>query len=195
MSQAYSNELRADTAAILIPLIAGATAVATLLVAIANTSFDSSWYLWLSMILAIVSGSIGWRYLKGDRRLTGAVIFTATHLLIFFLLILNNWAPGSMIPYLFAVLIIASSMFTQPDYGFITWGAAAVLTALGISAHTNEAWTLTQHIAGPVIVNLFVAAAAYFSALEWQFAVESVSSLHIKAQHRRDELFAISTLR
>jgi len=40
-------------------------------------------------------------------------------------------------------------------------------------------------------VNLFVAAAAYFSALEWQFAVESVSQLHIKAQQRRDELFNI----
>ena len=96
-----------------------------------------------------------------------------------------------MVPYLFAILIIASSMFTQPDYGFITWGVSSILTALGISQHINESMSLAQNIAGPVVVNLFVAAAAYFSALEWQVAVESVSQLHIKAQHRRDELFTI----
>lgn len=191
MSRAYSNELRADTAAILIPLIAGATASAALLAAVAEDSFSSNWHLWLSVVLAIISGSLGWRYLKNDRATAGATIFTAVHLLIFFLLILKNWTPGGMIPYLFAVLIIASSMFTQPDYGFITWGAATLLTAIGVSQHTTETIMLVPQIAGPIIVNLFVATAAYFSALEWQIAVESVSSLHLKAQQRRDELFAI----
>ncbi len=191
MSQAYSSELRTDTAAILIPLIAGATALATMLAALADDTLALTWHLWLSMVLAIVSGFIGWRFLKTERTATGTIIFTAVHLLIFFLLILKNWEPGSMIPYFFAVLIIASSMFTQPDYGFVTWGAATVLTALGISSHTHEMWSLAQQLSGPVIVNLFVAGAAYFSALEWQLAVESVSALHVKAQHRRDELFAI----
>jgi signal transduction histidine kinase len=191
MSRAYSNELRADTAAILIPLIAGATAIASLFAAVANESFATNWHLWLSTVLAVVSGAVGWHYLKNDRATVGTVIFTAVHLLIFFLLILKNWTPGSMIPYLFAVLIIASSMFTQPDYGFITWGAATLLTAVGVSQHTTETIMLVPQIAGPIVVNLFVATAAYFSALEWQYAVESVSSLHIKAQQRRDELFAI----
>ena len=191
MSQAYSNELRADTAAILIPLIAGATALATMLVALANEAFATSWHLWLSMILALASGAAGWHYLRSERTDIGTGIFTAVHLFIFFLLILKNWTPGSVIPYLFAVLIIASSMYTQPDYGFIIWGIATLFTAIGISSHINGSWSLAQNIAGPVIVNLFVAAATYFSALEWQMAVESVSSLHIKAQQRRDELFTI----
>lgn len=191
MSRAYSKELRADTAVILIPLIAGATVVAALLAAVADNSFSGSWHLWLSIILAIVSGVLGWRLLKNDQAIIGTIIFTAVHLLIFFLLILKGWTPGSMIPYLFAVLIIASSMFTQPNYGFITWGAAALLIAIGVSRHVSETALLVPQIAGPIIVNLFIATAAYFSALEWQFAVESVSSLHLKAQQRRDELFAI----
>lgn len=191
MNQAYSNELRSDTATILIPLIAGATALAIFIAAIVNETFFSAWHLWLGLILALVSGSIGWRFLKSDRAMSGTIIFTAVHLLIFFLLILKSWSPGSMIPYFFAVLIIASSMFTQPDYGFITWGAATVLTALGISHHIDGTLNLIQHLAGPLLVNLLVAAAAYLSALEWQLAVESVSALHIKAQHRRDELFTI----
>lgn len=190
-TSAYSNELRADTATIMIPLIAIVTAMATLLWALAFESFALSWHLWLGVVLAMTAGVIGRYYLKQGQQALGTVIFTAVHLLIFFLIILKNWSPGSMVPYLFAILIIASSMFTQPDYGFITWGVSSILTALGISQHINESMSLAQNIAGPIVVNLFVAAAAYFSALEWQVAVESVSQLHIKAQHRRDELFTI----
>ncbi|MCB9006613.1 MAG: hypothetical protein H6656_04440 [Ardenticatenaceae bacterium] len=191
MNQTYSNELRADTATILMPLIAGISALVTLMIALAFDTFAESWHLWLSTLLAVAAG-VGGRYLlRQNQAIRGTILFTAVHLFILFLLIAKNWAPGSMIPYIFAVFIIASSMFTQPDYGFITWGVSTVLTALGVSFHINESMSLAQHIAGPIIVNLFVAAAAYFSALEWQFAVESVSSLHIKAQHRRDELFAI----
>ncbi len=188
---AYSNELRADTATILIPLIAGITAMAALLAALAFESFTESWHLWAAVLLALVAGAVGRQLLKQSQAELGTIIFTAVHLLIFFLVILKNWTPGSMVPYLFSILIIASSMFTQPDYGFITWGVSAILTALGVSQHINESMSLAQHIAGPIIVNFFVAGAAYFSALEWQVAVESVSQLHIKAQHRRDELFAI----
>ncbi len=188
---AYSNELRADTATILIPLIAGATASATLLWAFALESFALSWHLWLSMVLTLVAGGVGRRLLKQNREVVGTMIFTAAHLLIVYLIILKNWSPGSVFPYLFAILIIASSMFTQPDSGFITWGIASFLTALGVSQHITGSMNLAQHIAGPIILNFFVATAAYFSALEWQFAVESVSQLHIKAQHRRDELYSI----
>jgi signal transduction histidine kinase len=143
------------------------------------------------MFLAMAGGIIGRHYLKKEREVLGTVIFTAIHVLILYILIAKNWTPGSMVPYFFAILIIASSMFTQPDYGFITWGVSAFLTALGVSQHVNESMSLAREIAGPIIVNLFIAAAAYFSALEWQVAVESVSQLHIKAQQRRDELFAI----
>ena len=97
MSQAYSSELRTDTAAILIPLIAGATTLATMLVALADDTLALTWHLWLSMVLAIVSGFIGWRFLKTERTATGTIIFTAVHLLIFFLLILKNWEPGSLL--------------------------------------------------------------------------------------------------
>ncbi|MEZ4593445.1 MAG: HAMP domain-containing sensor histidine kinase, partial [Chloroflexota bacterium] len=191
MNQAYSKELRADTAALLIPLIAGTTALSTLLVAVTVESFAASWHFWFSVVLAAASGIFGWQALKQERRFLGTVVFTAVHLLIFFLIINKNWAPGSMVPYLFAVLIIASSMFTQPDFGFIIWGVATLLTAIGISGHVDGTIELIKQIIGPIMVNLFVAGAAYFSALEWQMAVESVSALHLKAQHRRDELFAI----
>jgi signal transduction histidine kinase len=191
MNQAYSKELQADTATILIPLIAGTTAMGTLLAAIAFEGFAASWHLWLSMILATASGFFGWRALKHERPFLGTVVFTAVHLIIFFLIIYKNWTPGSMIPYLFAVLIIASSMYTQPNYGFITWSVASLLITIGVSNHLDGTSALLQNIVGPIIVNLFVAGAAYFSALEWQLAVESVSALHLKAQHRRDELFAI----
>lgn len=191
MNQAYSQELRADTAVILIPLIAGSTALAGLLTAIVHQDFATSWYWWLIVLLASVGGAVSWRTVRQDRRLLGTVIFTAVHLLILFLVINLNWTPGSMVPYLFAILIIASSMFTQPDFGFITWGAACLLLTIGISSHTTGITELAQHISGPIIVNLLVAIITYFSAMEWQLAVESVSALHLKAQHRRDELFAI----
>lgn len=191
MNQAYSNELRADTATILIPIIASLTALGSLLAAIAFEDFNANWHFWLSVLLATVSGAFGWRALKQNRQMVGTILFTAVHLLIFFLIIYKNWTPGSMIPYLFTVLIIASSMFTQPDYGFVTWGIATLLTTIGISSHIDGTTELARYIAGPIFVNFLVAGAAYFSALEWQFAVESVSALHLKAQHRRDELFAI----
>ncbi|MCA9917867.1 MAG: HAMP domain-containing histidine kinase [Anaerolineales bacterium] len=191
MNQAYSNELRADTASILIPLIAGATALGTMLLALTFETFTDSWHLWLSVGLAVASGIVGWRYLNSEHAITGTFIFTAVHLIIFFLLLYNHWQPGSMIPYLFAILIIASSMFTKPSNGFVTWGVTAVFIIVGLSHHPQTPLTLTQNAAGPLFINLFVATAAYFSALEWQMAVESVSALHIKAQHRRDELFAI----
>lgn len=190
-TSAYSNELRADTATILIPLIASITAIATLLGALAYEEFSQSWHLWLGTILTLVTGGVGRHLLKQNRAVAGTVIFTAAHLLIFYLVILKNWTPGSMVPYLIAIFIIASNMFTQPDSGFIVWGISSFLTALGVSQHINESMSLAQQIAGPIIVNLLVAGAAYFSALEWQIAVESVSQLHIKAQQRRDELFAI----
>ncbi|WP_420629560.1 sensor histidine kinase [Candidatus Leptofilum sp.] len=191
MDQAYSKELRADTAVLLIPLIAGATAVAALFAAIIVEDFVASWHLWLSVVLATASGLFGWRALKQERRIVGTVVFTTVHLLIFFLIIYKNWMPGSPLPYLYAILIIASSMFIQPDFSFVVWGIATLLTTIGISAHTEGITALLQQISSPIIVNFFVAGAAYFSALEWQVAVESVSSLHLKAQQRRDELFAI----
>jgi signal transduction histidine kinase len=189
-STAYSNELRADTATILFPLIGGTTAMAMLMGALVF-DFPRSWHLWLGTALAIVASSAGRYFLRQDRGVAGTVIFTGVHLFIYLLLIYKHWAPGSMYPYLFAILIIASTMFTQPDAGFLTWGVSSFLTALGVGYHINESMSLAQEIVGPIIVNLFIAAAAYFSALEWQVAVESVSALHIKAQQRRDELFNI----
>ncbi|MCB8927704.1 MAG: HAMP domain-containing histidine kinase [Ardenticatenaceae bacterium] len=191
MDQVYSKELRADTATLLIPIIAGITALTTLLVAISFDTFATSWHLWLSFILAALSGLYGWHAMRKERPVLGATIVMAAHLCIFFLIIYQNWSPGSMIPYLFAVLIIASSMFAQPDYGFLIWGVAALLTTIGISHHTEGFIDLLQYVAGPIVVNFFIAGAAYVSALEWQLAVESVSALHLKAQHRRDELFEI----
>lgn len=191
MNQAYSNELRADTATLLIPIVAGITALTTLLVAITFESFAASWHLWLSFLLAVFSGLYGWRALRREHPVLGATIVTAAHLCIFSLIIYQNWSPSSMVPYLFAILIVASSMFAQPDYGFLIWGVASLLTTIGISHHTEGIVDLLQYIAGPIIVNFLIAGAAYFSALEWQVAVESVSALHLKAQHRRDELFEI----
>ncbi|WP_420645730.1 sensor histidine kinase [Candidatus Leptofilum sp.] len=191
MNQVYSKELRADTAALLIPLIAGATALVALLAAVVVVDFAASWHLWLAVVLAMSSGLFGWQALKKNQRIVGTLVFTAVHLFILTLIIHKNWAPGSLLPYLFAVLIIASSMFVQPNFGFVVWGAATLLTAIGISQHTEGIGQLLRQLSGPTIVNLFVAGAAYFSAMEWQVAVESVSALHLKAQRRRDELFAI----
>lgn len=191
MDQTYSKELRTDTAALLIPLIASVTALAALFAAVAEENINYSWHFWLSVIIATASGAFGWRALKENRRIVGTVVFTAVHLFIFSLVIYKNWSPGSLIPYMFAVLIIASSMFVQPDFGFVVWAVATFLTALTINSHTTTISELLQHISGPIIINFFVAGAAYFSALEWHVAVESVSALHLKTQQRRDELFAI----
>lgn len=191
MDQTYSKELRADTAALLIPLIASLTALASLLAAIAVEDFDNGWHFWLNVVIAPISGIFAWQALKQNRRVVGTLVFTAVHLFIFTLLTFQNWSPGSLIPYLFAVLIIASSMFIQPDFSFVIWGVATLLTTIAVSQQTEGVFNLLQHISGPVIVNFLIAAAAYFSAMEWQVAVESVSALHLKAQQRRDELFTI----
>ena len=90
MNQTYSNELRADTATILMPLIAGISALVTLMIALAFDTFAESWHLWLSTLLAVAAG-VGGRYLlRQNQAIRGTILFTAVHLCILFLLIAKN---------------------------------------------------------------------------------------------------------
>jgi signal transduction histidine kinase len=193
MSEPYSQELRSDTSEIIIPVISTLTVVAGLLVGVVNSArLQDSWHFWVITLLAFGGGLFSWRLVKRDQARSGATFFVGLYLFLITLLLATEWQPGSPIPYFFGVLIIISSMLYSPRAGFYTWGISIVLSLIGVtvSAGAFDFWLLLRQLAAPATINFLVALAAYLTALEWEYAVESISGLHIRVQQRRDELFA-----
>ncbi|HFQ93482.1 MAG TPA: HAMP domain-containing histidine kinase [Anaerolineae bacterium] len=83
-------------------------------------------------------------------------------------------------------------MLYSPRAGFYTWGISVVLSLIGVTIRVGsfDFLLLLRQLAAPATINFLVSLAAYLTVLEWEYAVESISGLHIRAQQRRDELFA-----
>ncbi|NKQ36476.1 MAG: HAMP domain-containing histidine kinase [Chloroflexi bacterium] len=193
MSEPYSQELRSDTSEIVIPVISALTIVAGLLAGVASSvRIQDSWHFWVIALLAFGGGLFSWRLVKGERARAGATFFVSLYLFLITLLLTTEWQPGSPIPYFFGVLIIISSMIYSPRAGFYTWGISIILSVIGVTIRVGgfDFLLLLRQLAAPTTINFLVALAAYLTALEWEYAVESISGLHIRVQQRRDELFA-----
>lgn len=189
MDNAYSEELRADTSHILIPVITLTTILLSLLFTIQSTSFLIVWHLWLIVFLAPVAGWISLRLIKQGRQSLGTTVFLCAQFFILSLLLIQEWNPGGILPYLFGILIVASTMLHRAESGFASWlFSTALLVGIAI-AKEGSSYQSILLVLGPILINLGLASVAYLSAMEWQYAVETVSDLHINAQRRRDELY------
>jgi signal transduction histidine kinase len=99
--------------------------------------------------------------------------------------------PRSYLPFLFSFLIVSSSTILQPDASFKVWGGAVVGTAVPLwyMGAFNAADLLA--VTPIVVINFTLAVASFVTSIDWQMAVNASFEAHLKAQRRRDELFAV----
>ncbi len=193
MTQTYSQELRSDTSEIIIPVISGLTILAGLLAGVANSvRLQDSWPFWVTALLAFGGGVYSWRLVKSERPKAGAALFIGLYLFLITFLLVVEWQPGSPILYFYGVLIAISSMLYSLRAGFYTWGISVILAIIGVTIRAGglDFLLLLRQLAIPITINFLLALVAYLTALEWEYAVESVSGLHRRVQQRRDDLFA-----
>ena len=193
MSHTYAQELRSDTSEIIIPVISGFAILASLLAGVATSvRLQDSWYFWVIALCAFAGGVFSWRLVKRDRAKTAATFFIGLYLFLTTLLLVMRWQPGSPIPYFYGILITISSMLHSPRAGFSVWGISLILLIVGVIVQAGglDLFLLLRELAAPTLINFLLALVAYLTALEWEYAVESVGGLHRRAQQRRDELFA-----
>ncbi len=195
MKHDYSDELRGDSASIIIPFIS-LLVILYALISMALTTARELANLWYLLVLLILSPFVAQRamlFIKNQKAQVGAKLFVGAHLLLLTLLLSQVEAAGTaqVLPYFFAILIIAASMLISPVSSLFAWAVSAVLILLGTVVTKEFTFSTFINLLVPISFNLIVAIALYLSAMEWQFAVESVSHLHRRAQNRRDELFAM----
>lgn len=193
MSQTtYTQELRHDTSTIVVPVIAALTIAACLGLTFTSTNFLDAWFYWVSAIIASVGAWVSWNLIKKDKTSKGVTIFLVAYSGILTLIMSQVWSPGNPIPYLFSILIIASSMFLRAQSGLTLWFVSIFLCFFSALYGTeNSSFVLIALALVPsIMINFLIALMTYLSAMEWEYAVESVSDLHRNAQKRRDELFA-----
>ncbi|MCB8923574.1 MAG: hypothetical protein H6662_18465, partial [Ardenticatenaceae bacterium] len=195
MNQEYSDELRSDTIIFIIPLMVLLATIIGIVGLVGNLSggFAQVW-VWLAIIaISLPTGRYSWRLIKQGSEKPGSMLFLSVHMGLMTMALTRTWGilNPNPLPYFFAIFIIVASMTLSPIAGFKNWFACVALLILGVYLAGGLTWPVLLRLSLPIGFNLLVAAAMYFSAMEWQYAVESVSFLHIRAQQRRDELFAI----
>lgn len=191
MNRAYAKELRGDTSILIIPIITFLTVVAGLFLMVGFSTLGGVWHYLVMVVVSPLAAWAAWRQIKQEKQVVGGGLFTAVHLLLLTLVLIQDWQPNSLLPYLFAIFVAASSMMIAPIASFTTWAIASGLMITGVTLHSGMSFDIFLTLIGPIVLSLVIAAVSYLSALEWQTAVESVAHLHRRAQERRDELFQI----
>lgn len=192
MNRPYSRELSADTSTILIPLITLVAFVISIFYIAFNSEFVQSWPYWLIALIYPLTSYYAWHLVRKDQIERANLLFIVSSLIFLLLLISDKWVMGSPLPYVFGVFIIISSMTIHPNVSLLVWGVSAGLLVLVVSlANPTISRESLFSLITPILVNFFLAIAAYLSAYEWRFAVESINELHRKVRIRRNELFTI----
>jgi signal transduction histidine kinase len=191
MNQSYSQELRVDTSRIVIPVLTTIVLLLSLIFVVGSSSFWEVSHFWLAAAIGPLGGWIAWRLIKDDKYSLGIHFFLAVQYLMLAIILFQEWQPGSPIPYLFGILIVATAMLVRAENSFLAWGFASFITILIVFYQGGASFEVFLLVLGPLLVNLGLAAIAFLSAVEWQYAVETVSDLHRNVQRRRDELYAI----
>lgn len=191
MNQSYSQELRADSSRIVIPVLTVLVLLLSLIFVVGSSSFWDVSHFWFCAIVAPLGGWIAWRFIHNDKYDLGISIFLSVQFIMLAVILFQEWQPGSPIPYLFGILIVASAMLSRAENSFLVWGAATVVIIGVVFWQAGASFDTFRLLLGPILVNLGLAAIAFMSAVEWQYAVETVSDLHRNVQRRRDELYAI----
>lgn len=191
MSQAYTKELRADSANLIIPVTTFLAVLASLFLIVGSPVFSQIWHYLVIAFISPIGGRLAWHFIKNGRQYAGGVLFISLNVLLLSLVMHREWSPTSAVPYLFGIFVVSSSMIIHPLAGFYTWLVSSVLIFASASLSNEITSTALASFLPPLAINLALAITAFLSAIEWQTAVESVSELHLRAQARRDELFKI----
>lgn len=191
MNQSYSQELRVDSSRIVIPVLTVLVLLLSLIFVVGSSSFWDVSHFWFCAIVAPLGGWLAWRFIQNNKYDLGINIFFLVQFTMLAVILFQEWQPGSPIPYLFGILIVASAMLSRTENSFLAWGAATVVILGAVFWQAGASFETFRLLLGPILVNLGLAAIAFMSAVEWQYAVETVSDLHRNVQRRRDELYAI----
>lgn len=191
MNQSYSQELRVDSSRIVIPVLTTVVLLLSLIFVVGSSSFWDVSHFWFCAIMAPLGGWLAWRFIQNDKYDLGINIFLLAQFTMLAVILFQEWQPGSPIPYLFGILIVASAILSRAENSFLVWGAATVVILGVVFGQAGASFETFRLLLGPILVNLGLAAIAFMSAVEWQYAVETVSDLHRNVQRRRDELYAI----
>jgi signal transduction histidine kinase len=192
MSENYTKQLRADSLTTLAPATALVACLMSLLtiVAISPERFFSLWSLWLVIVGSAITAHIVRQVAVQDQRQSlAASIYVGLHLIFLALVAYQMWQPGSMLPFFFAVFIVAAGMTIDVTAGFRVWLASTLLLLGAIYLSGQLDWNNFFSLLAPIFLNLSLAAVSFLAAVDWKIALESVSELQLKAQARRDELF------
>jgi signal transduction histidine kinase len=196
MTQTYSQQLRGDSIAAVVPVTAVLTPLISLLAIAVLAPRDAAlslWSLWAAVIISPLAAIVVRRLIQRERQRLAGTIFVAVHLLLISLIMEQMWQPGdsgSALPYLFSIFVVLSAMLIDVTASFLTWFVASLLiliTAGTVSG--NLSWSVLQAIAPPIFINFGLALSSFLAAIDWKMAVESVSELQRRAMERRDELF------
>lgn len=187
----YANELRADSAILIIPIISITAVIFSLLGLATRQDTPNLWYQGSILILSPLVSRLSWKWIQAEKTVAGAGLFLSVHTALLTLVLLQEWQSGSAIPYVYILITVMSSMLLWPSAGFYAWSITSVGMLVGLLWQGVLTSPVLVELLPAIGLNLFVAISLYLTALEWETAVESVSMLHLRAQHRRDELFAI----
>lgn len=192
MSEIYTKQLRADSLTTLAPITAIVACLISLMtiVIISPDQFLSLWSLWLMVIGSAVTAQVVRQVaVRDDRQAMAASIYVGLHLFFLALVTYQMWQPGSVLPFLFGVFIVAAGMTIDVTAGFRVWLAATLLLLGAIYLSGRLDWHSFTSLLAPTFLNFCLAGVSFLAAIDWKIAVESVSELQMKAQNRRDELF------
>ncbi|MEM7347238.1 MAG: GAF domain-containing sensor histidine kinase [Chloroflexota bacterium] len=187
----YYRQLQNDS---LFGLLFTTTILAVYIIAMlaitATTTFD---YITrgLYLVVALVVGRVCWILAKQERQVLSARLFIWSYLILITVIISLTDNQFTFLPFLYSYFIIISSTLIKPEESFNIWfySTLLILVSIGLVQGAGLSGILVYGVA--IGVNLFFALAGYFTTLDWHQAVQSTSILHLRAQHRRDQLFAV----
>lgn len=204
LRERYAQQLRTDSIYLFIP-------VATLIPLLASFApyIDSDWPTfitdssffndstgWILLVIfnMVISGLLArlcWRLANRDQSYQAGLLLIVGHVLFLGLSLAMFWSAGSYLAYLFSFFIGISSTAIRPKASLSVWlftvATMIVATAVGTEFSLFNLLSLTP----PMALGLIVALGSMAATLDWELAVTSASEAQIKAQRRRDELFAM----
>lgn len=204
LRERYAQQLRTDSlyllipVSLLIPLLAG---LAPYIDAewppfITNASFfnpNSSWIVLIGFNLVVggLWARFCWYFVEQNKSQEAGMMLVAGNVFYLGILFTLFWTPGSYIAYLFIFFIGISSTAIRPTASGSTWLFTILIffVATAVSGSLSAPNLFTFFPAASL--GLIVALGSVAATIDWELAVASASEAQIRAQRRRDELFAM----
>ncbi len=187
----YDQQLREDSFYYIIFVTAAVAVVLGSIQFVLRPSQNLFSYAWnaVYVVLPILVSSWSWKLVKQGKQTLGGWLFTGTYLMLITVSFILADNPENALPYLYGYFIVLSSTIIQPEASFTVWMASSGLLLGGLVCRGQIMIGLLA-ILIPQAFNLLLATGSYFATLDWYEAVQTTALLNLRAQRRRDELFA-----